>query len=464
MDGLSLPRGGAPAETDSQPIRGLLWLTGAALAVRAAFLLLEPATGPLADERTWVNTAVEILLSERVSLSPLRTNMIFYPPIYPYFIAFIYLAFESLTAVKWFQIFVSSLLVPAVGLAGARAFGPRAGLVAGGVVAFYPELVWFSVHFWSETLFMLFLWWGLERLLAADAAQRRRLAALAGLLWGLAILTRETALYFTPLVAVWLGLNRRGREGWRLAASFLVVVLLTVTPWTYRNWVRYRAFVPVSTSGGLALFQGNAPLTRDEVYAVRDSVSGRVNQYRFLRSKGIEVILERQPWWLFEKLRDEMPKFWEADSLALIHIKRDGYGRGVRPGVVLAAAAVIVLPYLALLAAFVAGLAALRLDRRRFLLLLFLVFYNSIHIVTHGFARYRLPALPVVIVVAAAAWAAWREGSYPRLGRSRKLLAASLALALAVTLVPSFRINAREPAFGLPWLRTPPASPGQPAP
>ena len=51
---------------------------------------------------------------------------------------------------------------------------------------------------------------------------------------------------------------------------------------------------------------------------------------------------------------------------------------------------------LLVLFSFVVGVAALRLDRRRLLLLLFLVFYNSLHIVTHGFARYRLPAMPVV--------------------------------------------------------------------
>ena len=60
----------------------------------------------------------------------------------------------------------------------------------------------------------MLLWWGFERLLAADAPDGRALtAAAAGLLWGLAILTRETVLYFLPLAAAWLALARVGRGG-----------------------------------------------------------------------------------------------------------------------------------------------------------------------------------------------------------------------------------------------------------
>ena len=458
MKGSSLPAGAPPGA--SCTARALFWLTAAALLVRGAFLVLEPATRPIADERTWIDTALEILLSERVSLSPLRTNWIFYPPLYPYFIALVYAAFGSLVAVKWFQAAVSALIVPAVGLVGVRAFGPSAGVLAAGVAAFYPELVWFSAHFWSETLFMLLLWWAVERLLAVDENGRVGVAVAAGALWGLAVLTRETALYLAPFAAVWLGTNRR-RGAWRRATAFLVVALLMVAPWTYRNWLRFGAFVPVSTVGALNLFQGNTLLSRDEVYALRDSVPGRIEQYHFLRQKGIEAILERQPWWLLEKLRDEMPRFWEADSLALIHIKRGAYGPDVRPAVALAAAVAVILPYLLALAGFVAGVVALAPDRRQVLLLLLLVVYNGMHVATHGFARYRLPVLPVVFLVAAAAWALQRERRYPRLGPRRQALAAVLAVAVLLTLIPSFKLNLEHPAFGLTRAE-PPASQGSP--
>ena len=120
--------------------------------------------------------------------------------------------FGSLTAVKVAQAIVSALLVPAVGRLGAMAIGPRAGLFAAAITAFYPELAWFSAHFWAETLFLTLFWWAFERLMAADRDGSIASAAAAGLWWGLAVLTRETVLYFAPIAALWL-LWRRPRGG-----------------------------------------------------------------------------------------------------------------------------------------------------------------------------------------------------------------------------------------------------------
>jgi hypothetical protein len=332
----------APPDADLPTARTLVLLTVVGLAARAAFLLLEPATRPVADERTWTNWAVESLATPRVGFSPLRTHMIFYPPLYPYFIAVPYALFHTLQAAKWAQAAVSALLVPAVGLVGGRAFGARAGVVAAGIVALYPDLVWFAAHFWSETLFLVLLWWAFERLLAGDRRASVGAVAAAGLLWGLAVLTRETILYLTPAAALWLAW-RSGRGGGKRAAVFLLCAALTVVPWTIRNWIAFHAFVPVSTAGGLALFQGNARLTRQEVYDRYEAVHGRIEQYRFARREGWRAIGERQPLWALEKLRDQMPRFWEADSLALIHIKRGAYG-AVPPAIAGAAAIVILVP------------------------------------------------------------------------------------------------------------------------
>jgi 4-amino-4-deoxy-L-arabinose transferase-like glycosyltransferase len=426
--------------------RALLVLTVAAIAVRALFLLWEPATQPVGDERTWTDWARN-LASAKVAYSPFRTHMIFYPPLYPYFLAAAAALTGSLEAALWAQVAVGSLIVPAVAVVGARVFSARVGVLAGGIAAFYPELVWFSVHYWSETLFMAFLWWGFERLLAAGAPGGRvRTAVAAGLLWGLAILTRETVLYFLPVAAAWLAWPRADGRGAR-AAAFLLAAVVTVAPWTYRNWAQFHAVVPVSTAGGLNLFQGNALLTRQEVYDQYEAVNGRIAQYHFARARGLAAIRDRQPWWILEKLRDEMPRFWEADSLALIHVKRGAYG-AVPPLAAVAAAVAVLAPYLGALGFFVLGVSLLRPERPSVLLVSFLVYYNLIHVATHGFARYRLPAMPAVFVLAALGVSAWRDGLSGRLTGPRRVAAVLLAAVLAATLVPSFRLNLEHPAFG----------------
>lgn len=428
--------------------RRLLLLTLAALAVRLLFLAWEPETRPTGDERTWTAWGTQSpagVASPEVRFSPLRTGVLFYPPLYPYFIGAVYAVFGTLGAVQIAQAALGALLVPAVGGIGRRLGGTRAGTLAAVLCAFYPELVWFAVHFWSETLFMVLLWWAFERLLAldGDASGRPATAALAGILWGLAVLTRETTLYFTPLAALWLALRGRGgsrRTSLSRAAVFLAAALATVAPWTLRNWLVYDAFIPVSTAGGLNLWQGNARLTRQEVYDRYQAVPGLVAQYEYARRMGVAAIVERQPWWAAEKLRDELPLFWEADSLALVHARRGAYG-DVGRGATLAAAAVVLLPYLGLLALFVAGCARVPLDRRVALLLVFLAYYMLLHVATHGFARYRLPALPVLFVLSAAGAGAWHALPAGRraAGWRRRAAVAALAVALALSVAPSLR-------------------------
>ncbi len=52
---------------------------------------------------------------------------------------------------------------------------------------------------------------------------------------------------------------------------------------------------------------------------------GKIAKYELARRKGIEAILERQPLWIFEKLRDEMPAYWAAHGQPIVHLERGAY-------------------------------------------------------------------------------------------------------------------------------------------
>jgi 4-amino-4-deoxy-L-arabinose transferase-like glycosyltransferase len=431
----------------------LLALAAAAFLVRAAFVLLEPSNKLAGDEWTWYRWALSPeggVASEKVGFSPFRNHMIFYPPLYPYFIAAVHELAGSLTAVKLAQAMLGAALAVVVACLGAAVFDRRVGLLAGLFVAWSPDVIWFAAHFWSETLFLAFIWWAMERVFAADREERLGVAVFAGVLWGLAILTRETALYFIVVVAAWLAW-KRGAGGRRRAAAFAVCALITVAPWTYRNWRVFDAFIPVSTAGGQNLFQGNANIERDTTYVMVDDVRGRVEQYRYAMRMGVQAIWERQPTWIFEKLYEQMPNFWEADNLAVIHVKRGadtppgGYGP-TRVSTAWMVAAVTVIPYLVVLAGFVLGLRDLPLTRDTAFLLLFLLYYNSIHIVTHGFARYRLPVMPVVFLFAAWGFYAPRDARVT--SRARRWVAALVAIVLVLCLIPGLRKTVEHPAFG----------------
>ncbi len=439
--------------------RGLLALTLAGLAVRLLWVSLEPATLPVADETMWVSWGSETLPSPDVAFSPLRLRFVFHPPLYLYFVGVPFALFGTLEAVKYAQCLAGVLLVPALGLIGRRVFGERAALVAAGVAAFYPELVWFASHFWAETVFTTLLWWAIERLLAADGEARTTAALASGLLCGLAILTRETVLYFLPLAALWLAWRRAG--GGRRAAILLVASALVVVPWTVRNWLVFDAFVPVSTSGALNLWQGNTRLSRQEVYEEYWAVHGRIPKYEHARRRAVEAILERQPLWILEKLRDEMPAFWAAHGQPIVHLERGAYGAVARPLALRSSWRSSSLPYLALLALFVAGIAVLPRGRGPVLLLAFLVFYVLLHVAAHGYPRYRLPTMPAVFLVAAHGFVAWRSRS--GLDRRHRLAAAAAALVLGLSVGPSLVGWVTQP-WPPPWFAGAGLEGGQEAP
>jgi hypothetical protein len=130
-------------------------------------------------------------------------------------------------------------------------------------------------------------------------------------------------------------------------------------------------------------------------------------------------------------MRDELPRLFEADSLALIHLRRGAY-EGATCGAYRAATAIVLLPWLV-----VAPLAVIALARRRgepvvILLGGVVALYSLLHVATHGFSRYRLPILPAFLLLAASlSHRPWDGEPLPR--RARILAVVLIAAFVAVS-------------------------------
>ena len=78
--------------------------------------------------------------------------------------------------------------------------------------------------------------------------------------------------------------------------------------------------------------------------------------------------------------------------------------------------------------------------------------------VTHGFARYRLPVMPVVFLFAAAALRGPRAAADGR----RRAVTAAVAMILVACLVPSFKKQLWNPSYGFVEAVAPTEEPGDP--
>jgi 4-amino-4-deoxy-L-arabinose transferase-like glycosyltransferase len=188
----------------------------------------------------------------------------FRPPGYPYFLAGVY-ALSGVERAKpetryragrVANALVGTAIVALIGVLSIQLFGRRVALAAMALGAVYLPLILVGGTLMSEPLFTALL---LGALVAAihhrRSAHRYRWAVVAGVLGGLAILTRaNAAILLAPLaIAVW---GARPRWSWRAVAppaALVAVALATVSPWTIRNAVVFHSFVPVSTQLGTAL-------------------------------------------------------------------------------------------------------------------------------------------------------------------------------------------------------------------
>jgi 4-amino-4-deoxy-L-arabinose transferase-like glycosyltransferase len=142
--------------------------------------------------------------------------------------------------------------VVVIALIARRLAGDRAALIAAGIGALYPILITADGALMSESLYGLLV--GSSLLIAYRLVERPSLgwaAALGGLV-GLAALTRGEALLLLLLLLVPIV---RQPGGVRAGVVACIALVLALTPWTVRNWVRFDHFVPISTDAG-AVFGG----------------------------------------------------------------------------------------------------------------------------------------------------------------------------------------------------------------
>jgi 4-amino-4-deoxy-L-arabinose transferase-like glycosyltransferase len=167
---------------------------------------------------------------------------------------------KSILSQQLFSAVVGTATVVAVGFAGRRIAGPRAGLIAAAIAAVYAEMWIYERALLSETPLMLLL--ALLVLIVYRFLDRATLwrAVGIGAMCGLIALTRSEQILLLPLLVAPLVLGRRqlplGRRVVWLGLSGLAA-LLVISPWTIYNQSRFVHPVVLSLGLGSATVIAN---------------------------------------------------------------------------------------------------------------------------------------------------------------------------------------------------------------
>jgi len=413
-----------PADRPRPRLGPWLALYAIALAVRVlyAWLATGPHATPSSDAAEYDAVAWHLTRGAGFSLgdasAPYPTA--FVPPVVPWLTSLVYGAAGH-------HYFASILLQCAIGALvplllagfGASIFGGTTGLVAGWLAAAHPLLVFFSGYLLTETAFTALLLVALSASAAWVKTPRPGRAFGVGLTWGLASLTRPTALLLPAVVAAWawvpLGLTVSARERMRHMALLLLGLALAVGPWTLRNALVLHAFVPVTTGGGRALLDSNNPDVWNDPVRRGGAISTThlepyASETRGLGEPQADAVARRRAWqFLSTHVRDwpamavaKLARFWrltaEGGGTGAWQRERsplEGALRAVDPLLVWS---LLTWPFAAW------GLARTLHGPRRFyqgLGFLVVLYFSALAVVFWGALRMRVPVEPMIVLFAA---------------------------------------------------------------
>lgn len=316
-------------------VRALCWLPGAS----------RPERFFTDDAHGYVELARDLHAGYLDSQSPRFGAGLFRTPAYPVLLAALLGVFHgSLRAVVAAQVGVSLFTVWLTWLLATRLIGHRAALASGLVLALDPVSALFACLLQPETLFTALLVAGVVLWLAALERGAWQKATCAGLMFGLAALTRPIGLFLPLWLAPAAWLRRDVRQRTWLLFCFLLASAVPVGGWMAKNRILtgHPVFSIVGDSS-LLHYRAAGALAKDEGISL-DAARVRVWQ-RFWKTapRGASLaelsrrqrvlalqILAEHPWGALRMMSDAVLRMMAGTGLtALSNLVGDPDPEGV---------------------------------------------------------------------------------------------------------------------------------------
>jgi hypothetical protein len=240
--------------------RIVLSLTAAVLLLAMAVSLWSGNRLRYPDEEAYHGLAVR-LLQQHAYVNEQGQPTVLRPPGYPFVLSALYLVVESPLAAKLVNAVALGLTAFLLSRLAASLGNGIAGRLAPLLVLGYPLFAYTASTLYPQTLGTLLLVAVIGLLFAPEASWKK--AVSAGLLFGFLVLMIPAFMLWVPLLPAYRALTDwRGGQPWlRRAGVFLAASAVVVAPWTVRNYVQFKTFLPVSANAGGNLLLGNSPNT-----------------------------------------------------------------------------------------------------------------------------------------------------------------------------------------------------------
>jgi 4-amino-4-deoxy-L-arabinose transferase-like glycosyltransferase len=365
----------------------------AALAARLAYSLRLSPLSISPDSLDWTGIAGQLVSGKGFGDT-------WRAPGYPVYLSAIFLIFgKSVAAVRVFNALLGSLNCLVIFMAGKKLFGSAVGRIAALMLAFYPYLIAYSGDLLSETLLTLMISLSLLMIIESSENPSTMNLVLTGVVMGLTVLTKATILPFFLLACGWLWWNTK-----KLKAALIVgaLTLLTIAPWTARNYAHFKQFILVSPGSYSLWLASNDEALHLETTGELDSPVGVTFHWSPERANE----LNKLPL-------VESEKIYKAEALAWIKANPEKFHFLIRKRLVhfwrlypmmaykwqKAAAMLTSGIYIPL--CFIGIILSIKDFKKTSLLIALFAVYTFVHLFYTAMVRYRVPIDPFIMIFAA---------------------------------------------------------------
>ena len=383
------------------------WLIGAIMLgclLRVVWALLVPME-PVSDSNAYHVFAQNIANHATYGWEPGQPTA-YWAVGYSAIVAFFYWLFGvGFAPVIAFNIAVSVAVIFLVGALARAWFGDKAGLLAGAVIALWPSMILQTTVMSSEVLFIGLV---VAALLVHAKAGKSFLAWIfLGLVLGLACYVRPVAL----LVPIVLAMSEIGWKRARIVptvlgcGSAIAIILLLLSPWTYRNYTVFGTPVLVSTNFAANFWMGNNPDTTGAYQPLPPWVEGMGEIERADKLKEVSYgYIAEEPGAFVARTIVKLFKLHMGETI-FVHWNVHGIDRALGSWAHLPLKAVASGYWYLVLLAGLAGLALFvaRRDWYRQIFhpaVLMWAYFAAIHAVIVVGDRYHFPNIPFIVTLA----------------------------------------------------------------
>ena len=219
------------------------------LITRILYLIYLPNELVNPDDTDYWSCSENIIRGNGFSLQPTDDRLAHIPPGYPLFLACLkMMGITSLFYIRLVQTILSISVIPAIYYLGADIFSRKVMILTGLLYALSPQLIHWSTQILTENLAVILFTVSFFAYIKGLIENDMKFQYGSIVLLGFAALTRSVFLFVLPVFL--LGIVIRSKEWLKKTSILLSLFILILLPWTIRNYMIFKHFVPVTLGTG----------------------------------------------------------------------------------------------------------------------------------------------------------------------------------------------------------------------